>query len=100
MQKQLWNVFTWKLNFFQVMGLSCYVDIWQTFGPEMQNAVFQHELILFRKKSGLAKHLCGILCFFSEELAASLLSAGAKGEQEGGVCSQMLPFMCLVKKED
>lgn len=73
------------LNFFQAMGLSCYVDIQQMLSPEMQNAVFQHEMILLRKKSGFAKHLCGILCFFSEELAASLLSAGAKGEQEGGM---------------
>lgn len=79
------------------MGSSCCVGVQQIFSPEMPNAVFQHELILIRKESGFAKHSCGILFFFSAELAASLLSAGAGGEQEGGMCSQMLPFICLGK---
>lgn len=88
------------LNFSQAMASSCYVGVQQIFSPEMPNSAFQHELILIRKKSGFAKHSCGILFFFSEELAASLLSAGAKGEQEGGMCSQMLPFMCLRKRKN
>ena len=77
------------------MGSSCYVGVQQIFSPEMPNAAFQHELILIRKRSGFAKRSCGIIFFFSEELAASLLSAGAKGEQEGGMCSQMLPLTCF-----
>lgn len=80
------------------MGSSCRVGVQQIFSPEIPNAAFQHELILIKKKSEFAKYLCGILCFFSEELAASLLSAGAKGEQEGGMCSQMLPFMCVERR--
>lgn len=88
------------LNFSQAMGSSCCVGVQQIFSPEMPNAAFQHELILIRKESGFAKHSCGFLFFFSEELATSLLSAGAKGEQEGGVRSQMLPFMCLRKRKN
>lgn len=66
----------------------------------MPNAVFQHELTLVRKKSGFAEHSCGILFFFREELAVSLLPAGARGEQEGGRGSQMLPFMCGRKRKN
>lgn len=79
------------------MGSSCSVGFQQVFSPEIPSAVFQRELILIRRESEFANYVCGILCCFSEALAPSLFSAGAKGEQDGGMCSQMLPFMCFSK---
>lgn len=79
------------------MGSSCSVGFQQVFSPEIPSAVFQRELILIRKESEFANHACGVLCCFSEELAPSLFSAGAKGKQDGGMCSQILLFMCFNK---
>lgn len=97
-QKQLWKILTWSFpSFSQAMGSSCSVGFQQVFSPEIPSAVFQRELILIRRESEFANYVCGILCCFSEALAPSLFSAGAKGEQDGGMCSQMLPFMCFSK---